>query len=91
MRGRKKSATKSTKDVKKASGGPAIADGNPKVIKEAKEGKNIGTIGGVKGKARMDRKARGGQVAHRANGGGVGSDTSPYSSAGKALKRGGSC
>jgi hypothetical protein len=62
---------------------PEKADGNPYVLKEAGSSKhNIGKIGGVAGKARLDRKC-GGKV--RANGGGA--DSNPYSSAGKALRQ----
>jgi hypothetical protein len=66
-------------------GRPEKADGNPYVVKEAESGKSIGKIGGVKGKKRLDRKCGG-----RASGGGA--DESPYSSAGRSLrKRGGGC
>jgi hypothetical protein len=60
---------------------PAYAGGNKDVIKEAKAGKNIGKVGGVKGAAPVNRK-RGG--ACKASGGGA--DTSPYSSAGRSLR-----
>ncbi len=72
---------------KRARGGrmPEKADGNPEVIKEAEKTKSIGKIGGVKGHGRADRKRGGG--CHRASGGGA--DTSPYSSAGRGLRRGG--
>ena len=62
---------------------PKKADGNPEVIKEAEKGKSVGKIGGVKGSPRLDRRHGG---ACRKNGGGAGSDTSPYSSAGRALR-----
>jgi hypothetical protein len=60
---------------------PAYAGGNKDVIKEAKAGKNIGKVGGVKGPAPVNRK-RGG--ACKASGGGA--DVSPYSSAGRSLR-----
>jgi hypothetical protein len=54
---------------KHAAGGkaPAKADGNPFVVKEAEAGHNIGKIGGVKGKTRLDRKCGG--AAHHKHGG----------------------
>lgn len=61
---------------------PAYAGGNKDVIKEAKAGKNIGKVGGVKGPAPANRK-RGGKCAS-----GGGADTSPYSSAGRGLRGG---
>ena len=59
--------------------GGVVATGNPHVVKLAHEG-TIGTIHGSEGKPRMDRK-RGGKVHHRAEGGKVGAESHPYSSA----------
>lgn len=56
-------------------GGATETGGNPHVFALAKEHKSIGTIGGEKSKARMDRK-RGGKVKHHASGG---SAANPYS------------
>lgn len=53
-------------------GGAAVAYGNPRVLKEAKETKRGGKVHGAAAKHRVDKRARGGRV---------GSDKSPFSSA----------
>lgn len=62
----------------KASGGIAVAAGNPDVIKEAEEkkrgGKAVGHVMGGKSRMRLDKPGR-------KTGGRVGADKSPLSSA----------
>lgn len=62
----------------KASGGIAIASGNPEVLKEAEEkkkgGKAMGKMHGGKSRLRLDKPGR-------KTGGRVGADSSPLSSA----------
>jgi hypothetical protein len=73
---------------KSEGGGIEEAGGNPDVLREAKEKKKGGKVGGHKSKHRMDRaaggavnRATGGAVPGRKRGGRVGADTSPLSSA----------
>lgn len=63
---------------------PSLVSGNPNVVKEARARKDGGSVFRVTGgavKARADKPAR-------ARGGGVGADTSPFSSAKKGKAEG---
>lgn len=71
---------------KKNVGGAAVASGNPKVIKEAKERKTGGRA--LKTGGKVVGRASGGRLDKRARGGGVGADKNPFSSAHIGSKKG---
>jgi hypothetical protein len=69
----------------RAAGGKVTvySGGDSNVMKQARERKFGGKVEGDSPRKRADRRARGGAVAGRARGGGVGSDKTPMSSAAK--------